>query len=188
LVRPRIATAAIAVALALGLAACGQEAHPNFASSNNNGEYVDAGPISYQLQISRELNQYSTEDSQYVQGIPSGSAPPGAAELWFGVFLWAKNQTDQPQTTTNTFDIVDTTRQHYYPIPLAPALNPYAWSKAMLPASGTYPPPNTTAYYGPTQGGLLLFRLPTTIYSNRPLLLEIYAPGQSKPARISLDL
>ena len=34
--------------------------------------YVDAGPITYQLQISRQLNQYATEDSQYLAGLPAG--------------------------------------------------------------------------------------------------------------------
>jgi len=41
---------------------------------------------------------------------------------------------------------------------------------------------------GPTQCGLLLFKLNTAVYSNRPLSLEIYAPGDARPSSISLDL
>ena len=47
---------------------------------------------------------------------------------------------------------------------------------------------DTTASFGPTQGRLLLFKLPTQVYSNRPLTLQIHAQGQSTPATISLDL
>ena len=38
----------------------------NPTSELNNGVYVDAGPVTYQLQISRELNQYAVEDRQYL--------------------------------------------------------------------------------------------------------------------------
>ena len=37
-------------------------------------------------------------------------------------------------------------------------------------------------------GRLLLFKLPTAVYSNRPLTLQIHAPGQTSPSTISLDL
>ncbi len=63
-----------ALALAVGLAACGQVADP--ASVENDGVYVDAGPITYQLQVSRQLNQYAVEDRQYLAGLP---ARPGHA-------------------------------------------------------------------------------------------------------------
>ena len=99
----RLAILVGTLALALGLTACGighKEAHPRVADANNNGGYVDAGPITYQLQISRVLNPYATEDSQYVKGLPAGTAGPTATQEWYGVFLWAKNQTSQPQTTT----------------------------------------------------------------------------------------
>jgi hypothetical protein len=35
---------------------------------------------------------------------------------------------------------------------------------------------------------LVLFRLSTAVYSNRPLTLDIYASGQSKPTTVALDL
>ena len=60
------------MALAVGLAACGQTSQPS--SAENDGVYVDAGPITYQLQVSRQLNQYAAEDSQYLAGLPTGRA------------------------------------------------------------------------------------------------------------------
>jgi hypothetical protein len=174
-----------ALALAVGLAACGQESRP--PSSENDGVYIDAGPITYQLQVSRQLNRYTTEDSQYLAGVPAGKGTLTPDELWYGVFLWAKNQTNHPYATADRFQIVDTTGAKYDPIPLNAELNGYAWTPQILQPTGIEPAPNTTASFGPTQGGLILFKLPTSVYSNRPLLFNIYPPS-GHPATISLDL
>jgi len=173
-----------ALALAVGLGACGQESRP--PSGENDGVYVDAGPITYQLQVSRQLNQYAVEDRQYLAGLPAAQATLTPSQLWYGVFLWAKNQTDQAHATSDRFKIVDTSGKTYYPIPLNAAINGYAWTSQILTPSAIEPEPNTTASFGPTQGGLVLFKLPTSIYSNRPLTLHIIPPS-GKPATISLD-
>jgi len=180
---------ACALGLALALAGCGhKQAHPNTADANNNGFYVDAGPVTYQLQISRELNQYATEDAGYLTGLPSGTTAPNPDQEWYGVFLWAKNQTKSPQVTSDNFDIVDTQGNRYYPLKLDSAVNPYAWTSQTLQPLGTEPGPDTTASYGPTQGGLLLFKINTSAYANRPLTLEILGPSQQVWGSISLDL
>ena len=127
------------MAMSLGLVACGRQAHPTVADPENDGVYVDAGGITYQLQISRQLNQYSVEDSQYIKGLPPGTPNPTPDELWYGVFLWAKNQTDQTRTVTDTFTIVDTQGNIYKPVPLNPELNPYAWTSTILAPSATEP-------------------------------------------------
>jgi len=174
-----------ALALALGVAACGQESQPS--SSENDGVYIDAGPITYQLQVSRQLNQYAVEDRQYLAGLPEGQGHLTPDEFWYGVFLWAKNQTDQYHATSDTFTIKDTTGVVYTPTRLDAELNGYAWTSQVLAPTAIEPEPNTTASFGPTQGGLVLFKLPTSVYSNRPLILTIYPPS-GKPAQISLDL
>jgi hypothetical protein len=174
------------LALAIGVAACGKESHPTAADANNNGFYVDAGPITYQLQISRELNPYDIEDKGYLAGVTSTA--PNPDELWFGVFLWAKNQSGSAATTANSFDIVDTQGNVYHPVVVNSQLNPYAWTPTTLNPLETYPVPSSTPYYGPTQSGLLVFKLNTSVYANRPLTLRIHAPGQAQPSTISLDL
>jgi hypothetical protein len=182
---------ACALATALALTACGvgnKKAHPRNADANNNGFYVDGGPITYQLEVSRELNQYGTEDSQYVKGLPAGTTPPTPSQLWYGVFLWAKNQTSQPQTTTDSFDIVDTQGNRYTPLKLDPNVNGYAWTSQRLQPLGIEPGPDTTASTGPTQGGLLLFKIDTSAYNNRPLTLEIRGSSGQLLSTISLDL
>ena len=174
------------VLLTLAVASCGKSSDPT--SAENNGVYIQAGPITYQLEISRQLNQYSTEDSQYVKGVPAAQASLTPNQLWYGVFVWAKNQTNGPQRTANRFDIVDTVGNHYYPIPLNTSLNPFAWTPQTLGPGAIEPTPGTVAADGPTQGGLLLFKLNESVYANRPLQLEIRSPTGKVWATVMLDL
>lgn len=194
----RLLIALCAIAATLAIAACGDH-HPHLAGlpphvqssadANNDGGYVDAGPITYQLQISRQLNPYSTEDSQYVKGLPSSvSSSVGPTQLWYGVFLWAKNQTKHAQTTSDNFKIVDTQGDTYYPIKLSSAANPFAWTAQSLAPLATEPGPATIANAGPTQGGLLLFKVSNSVYDNRPLTLYILGANNQKLGSISLNL
>ena len=173
-----------ALLVVLGTTACGQIAHPT--SGGTEGPYVDAGPLTYQVQISRELNPYNIEDKEYLSGVTA--TRPSPDQEWFGVFLWAKNETHSAHVTTTSFDIVDTIGNKYYPVAINSAVNPYAWTATTLKPLDIYPKPDSTAYFGPTQGAELLFKLNNSIYSNRPLTLEIYAAGQKRPTTVSLDL
>ncbi|HEY3943826.1 MAG TPA: hypothetical protein VGL78_01245 [Solirubrobacteraceae bacterium] len=184
----RALIAVCVIAAASLLSACGEHTMHN-ADANNNGTFINAGNVIYQLQISRELNQYSPEDKSYFIGLPKNAAKLTASQLWFGVFLWARNQTNNNRTTTDNFDIVDTQGNTYRPLKLDSATNPYAWTSTPLTPGATQPNPNTTAGVGPTGGELLLFKLNTSIYNNRPLALQIRAPSGNKVwATISLDL
>lgn len=183
--RRRALLSAVAVIAAISLSACGhKEANPKTADTE--GPYVRAGNVSYQVQISRQLNQFSAEDHGYLVG--ATTTPPTTNQEWFAVFLWAKNETNKNLTTTDSFAIVDTQGQRYYPVQVRSSINPYAWTSQTLKPLQTEPAPDTTASFGPTQGSMLLFKLNNTIYSNRPLTLEIYANGQAEPTSISLDL
>jgi hypothetical protein len=182
----KLSTPACLLVLVLGLSGCGKSNHP--PTTENDGVYVTAGPITYQLEISRELNQYATEDRQYITGLPAGETSLAPTQAWYGVFLWAKNQTKKPEMTTGNFDIVDTQGKHYYPVTINPSLNPYAWAPKSLAPGETEPGPDTTASFGPTQGAVLLFKLDTSVYDNRPLTLEIRGASRKLWGTISLDL
>ncbi len=186
-----------ALAVAFAVAACGSSTHKaplvgtlaghEVGSEVNDGAYIQAGPITYQLQVSRELNPYSVQDKPYVQGLPAGFPPPTANQLWYGVFLWAKNQHHRPYRTSNHFKIVDTQGITYYPIKLNPAENPFVWQAETLKYEVTYPGQDTIASEGESQGGLLLFKLNSSAYSNRPLTLFILNHRGQKLGSISLD-
>jgi hypothetical protein len=174
--------------LALGVTACHKEAHPHTA--DNEGFYVDAGPITYQVQLSRELSPFNIEDKEYLNGVAAGTPQPKPDEEWFAIFLWAKNQTKSAQTTPDptSFDIVDTQGIHYQTVPIDPSTNPYVWTSETLKPGATEPATSSLASTGPTQGQELLFKINVSAYANRPLILEIRGPAQQVLATVSLDL
>jgi hypothetical protein len=183
--RHRVFFVAASLAAALVLSACGGKVDTGTnASADNNGVYVSLNGVYYQLQISRELNQYSPEDHGYLAGV--GNHPPGAAQLWYGVFLRAFNGSHQARTTADRFDIRDTQGNVYNPVAVDPNTNQYVWTAQTLQPLQTEPLPDTTAAFGPTQGALILFKLNTSVYANRPLTLDIHSGSQT--ATISLNL
>ena len=155
---------------------------------DTEGVYVDAGPITYQVQLSRELNPSIVPDSDYLGGLPAGVPQPKPDEEYFAIFLWAKNQTGSTQSTTNTFDLVDTQGNKYTPIALDPSVNRYAWTPMSLKPGASQPVPDSTAARGSTQGGEVLFKVKTSVYANRPVTLEILGPSQQVQATVSIDL
>jgi hypothetical protein len=182
---------ACAAATAVVLSACGARgSHATNGDANNTGFYVRVGQLTYQVQISRALNPYSEEDSQYLAGLPKGTPGPGAESEWFAIFMWAKNFSRQAHTTVpaDSFDIVDTQGNTYYPMALNPSLNPLAWTAQTLQPLSTEPPVDSLASEDSAEGSELLFKLNDSIYANRPLTLEIHVPGQANPSTISLDL
>lgn len=175
--------------LLFAVSACGKVGKPSYdATAENNGTYVQLGPIEYQLQVSRELNPYAAEDHGYLVGLPSGQKAPTSNQIWYGVFIYARNTSSHSSPLATDFSITDTQGNTYKPLPLKASVNEFAWTGGDLSGDGSEPAPNTTAYFGPTQGGLLLFQLNTSVYNNRPVTLQIKAPGISHTATISLDL
>jgi hypothetical protein len=180
---------AAALLSALTLAACGGEKDPT-THGESEGSYIQAGPLVYQVQISRELNPYNIEDAQYLQGLPTGTPKPTPTQEWFGVWLRVQNPTDQVHPRASDFRIVDTLGNVYKPIPL-PASNPTAYALgnvATAKGQPVYPNPEAVAGSGPVQGSMLLFKLDTSAYANRPLELQIVPPGGGAPSTVVLDL
>jgi hypothetical protein len=176
--------------LAIALGGCGRSTLTGVSQDelSAGGEpYFNLGNVTYQIEISRQLNPFGVEDVQYLAGVKDAQDLP-ANQLWFGVFLWAKNQDKQVQNTADTFEIVDSGGTVYRPTPLNASVNPYAWTKQALSQNQIEPLPGSTASNGSTGGGLILFKLNDAVYDNRPLTLKIFKPGDPKPADISLDL
>ncbi len=190
---PRTPLALLAALLsALLLAACGSGAAKNQPSTHGDseGSYVKAGPLLYQVQLSRELNPQSVDDHQYLSGIPSGTPRPAADEEWFGVWMRVQNSTGTSAPAASDFKIVDTLGNVYAPIPLATtnALSYQPRSVQSKSGQPVLPDPDAAAGSGPIQGSMLLFKLKTSVYANRPLELEIVPPGGGEPSSIELDL
>ena len=181
-------------ALAVGVSGCGfthREAKPTGVSqqelSNGAEPYFWTGPVTYQVQVSRALNPFDSYDVQYLSGV-QGAQDLSSQQFWFGVFLWAKNQTGRTVPTADKFEIVDSAGDVYTPTALNSGVNPYAWTQQMLSPDGIEPVADSAASDSSPGGGLILFKLNQSVYSNRPLTLKVFAPGAKKASSISLDL
>jgi hypothetical protein len=192
---PRRSTSAafscVACALVLLLSGCGDNPRENDASREGLPERV--GQIDYNVYITRELNLKDVEDIGYYDG---PEAPPGFA--LYGVFLTACNpneDADSPLVPPATdFTVIDTQGNRFKPLPMR-RNNIFAYTTQARPLKhlACIPKAGSLASSGPTNGSLLIFRLPLATLENRPLDLEIVSPpnpetGQRETGRIELDV
>jgi hypothetical protein len=146
--------------------------------------YFNVGGVTYQIQESRQLNPYSDDYVDFT-GLKGAQSISGN-DFWYGVFLWAKNQSARTLTPASKFVLTDSAGDSYSPTAL-PSINPFAWTAQPLEQNDIEPDPDSIASAGTTGGGLILFKLPTSVYQNRPLTLHIYAQGASTAASVDLD-
>jgi len=181
--------AAFALLAALALAACGGAKQPT-THGEGEGSYIQAGPLVYQVQMSRELNPSNVEDVEYLEGLPASTPRLAGDEEWFGVWLRVQNATDAAHVSASDFKIVDTTGAEYEPIAL-PATNPFSYQPVSVESADdqpVQPDPESGAGSGPIQGSMLLFKLRTAVYADRPIELEITPPDGGEPSSVVLDL
>ncbi len=187
--------AALAVLAALALGACG-DSHTKVTGGTYAGEsganapYLNVGPLTYEVQISRELNPYDTEDSSYLSGLTPAQRYVAPGEEWFAVFLQVYNTTETPHLSASARSTAITDTQGLLYRPTIPAsTNPFAYTATYVPAKGRLPELNTIAASGPTQGLLLLYKIKLISLDNRPLKLHIVDPlDPSQAATAELDV
>jgi hypothetical protein len=173
---------------ALTITACGGEKYPT-EHGHGEGAYIQAGPLIYQVQMSRQLEPGNVEDVEYLEGLSADEPALAGDELWFGVWMRVQNATDEDHRSADHFKIVDTIGTEYEPIEL-PATNPFVYEPALIQRESgqpLYPDPESGAGAGPIQGSMLLFKLNTSVYANRPIELEIESP-EGEHSTVELDL
>jgi hypothetical protein len=185
--------AALAVLAALTLGACG-DSHTRITTgtyaggSGKNAPYLDVGPLAYEVQISRELNPYDTEDASYLLGLTPAQRELHPGEEWFGVFMQVYNESSLPHPAATDFTISDTEGNTYYPLTPGPA-NLFAYRAGVVPAGGRIPALDTVAAEGPTQGAVLLYKIKVESLNNRPMTIKIVAPDDpTQTASAELDV
>ncbi|HZO36270.1 MAG TPA: hypothetical protein VFB41_05270 [Solirubrobacteraceae bacterium] len=185
----RFAAAGAVLALALGASGCGNKKDV-VTQAETEGIYLDVGPVTYQVQISRQLNPAAIpEDRTFVSGVAAGEARLGPGEAWFAVFIRAENESDDPQPAATAFEISDTDGHHFEPIEIGPE-NPFRWAGGTLKGRGVLPGPNSVAGQTSINGLELLFKIKVdSLDSSRPLKLEIHSPRDPKVvADVDLDV
>lgn len=175
----RAASACVLVLLGTAaLGACGEKgAEKNPA---REGIEVRIGGLDYNVYITRLLNLKDPEDRDYFRG---PEAPPGKQLV--GVFLRVCNNEDEPARSVEEFEVVDTQENRFKPVE-APPDNLFVYRARELARDDCIPEAGSAAASGPVSGSLLVFQMPNASLENRPLELEIHAPGE--PRTIELDL
>jgi hypothetical protein len=190
----KLALLAVLLVSALALSACSDSSHTRVTTgtyageSGQNAPYLNVGPLIYEVQLSRELNPYDTEDSTYLSGLTPAQRKLGPGEEWFGVFLQVYNETSAPHVATTDISISDTQENVYTPI--APALtNEFAYRGGLISPRSRIPALDTTAANGPTQGALVLFKIKIVSLDNRPIEIKFVDPfDPAETASAELDV
>jgi hypothetical protein len=191
--RRKLQLVVLALLAGLLLAACG-DSHTRVTTgtyageSGKNAPYLNVGPLIYEVQLSRELNPYNTEDAAYLEGLSPAERKLEPGQEWFGVFLQVYNNTNQEYADASNITISDTQENVYSPLTPGPT-NEFAYRPGVVPAKNQIPLPNTTADSFGTQGALLLYKIQIVSLDNRPLELKIVDPEDpSQSAVAELDV
>jgi hypothetical protein len=189
----KLSFALFAVLGSLLLAACGNS-HSRVSTGTYAGElgvgapYLNVGPLVYQVQLSRQLNPWDTEDSAYLQGLPPSVRRLSPGQEWFGVFLQVYNHSARPRLAASRVTVSDTQGIAYVPVTPGPA-NEFAYRGGIVPANGRLPVLDSVAANGATQGALLLYKINLVSLDNRPLKVTIVDPiNARRGASAELDV
>lgn len=179
---------------ALGLGACSDNSNTRVTTgtyageSGQNAPYLNVGPLIYEVQLSRELNPYDTEDASYLAGLTPAQRKLSPGEEWFGVFLQVYNESSASHPAALSPTISDTQNNVYEPIAIGPT-NEFAYRAGTLGPKARIPALGTVAADGPTQGALLLYKIKVVSLDNRPLEIKIVDPTDpSQTASAELDV
>jgi hypothetical protein len=188
---------ALGLVLVLALAACGNKKE-TVVEAENEGIYVDIAGLTYQVQVSRELNPRDIEDQAYLKGLPPGTPPLKPTESWFAVFVKVWNEGDEPAQAAQEFRVVDTqyrdgqscepSKGCFAPVDLDTSINQFAYASTQVDPGEQYPPPSSTAYEGVIAGSVLVFRIPYASYDNRPLELLFKSSSSATEGGVRLDI
>jgi hypothetical protein len=177
----------------LALAGCGSS-HSRVTTGTYAGEsganapYLDVGPLTYEVQLSRQLSPFDTEDAPYLQGLTPAQSALTPEQEWFGVFVQVYNRTSTAGQAATSLTISDTQGNVYSPL-VPSAVNQFTYRAGVVSAKGRLPTPDSIAAAGPTQGALLLYKIQTVSLDNRPLKITIVDPEDpSQRASAELDV
>jgi hypothetical protein len=184
---------AIALLAILALGACG-DSHTKVTTGTYAGEsganapYLDVGPLVYEVQLSRQLNPFDTEDAAYLRGLAPAQRQLAPGQEWFGVFMQVYNHNPRDLPAATSLTVTDTQGNTYSPI-VPDQTNEFAYRAGLVPADSRLPGPDSVPSFGPTQGGLLLYKIQTVSLDNRPLEFKIVDPTEpSQKASAELDV
>jgi hypothetical protein len=167
--------ALIAVLVAVPLAGCGNK-ESEVKSGETESAYLDLGGLRYQIQISRQLNPRDIEDRAYLTGVDPAQARLAKGEAWFAIFVRVENPHDTARAAATQFELSETSGKLYRPVSIA-RTNPFAYLGGSVAGRQTLPLEGSVAQANESiNGALVLFKVKTASFANRPLELKIFGP------------
>src|SRR5262249_47220645 len=128
----------------------------------SEGEALDLGDLTYNVQITRFLNPGDPEDKAYLEGVP----PAPAGKRYLAVFMTIDNNGDSAATVPTWFKVSDTQHNTYQ---AANVSNAYGLKLGgHVPPDSGLPAADTPAADGPIGGAIGLFADRHGIPENRP--------------------
>jgi hypothetical protein len=172
--------ALVLVSMVFLAAACGNQEK---RTEGEEGDYVYAGDVAYQVQLTRLLNPRQRPDDNLVRG----QAAPPSGEQFLAVFLKIKNEGDKDYSPPRDIKVVDTEGNQYLPLDATQSGFGLDFAEKIAPHKSA-PPPNSPAASGPNGASMVLFRVKnTSATDNLPLELEI-PTGPDKKSQVRLDV
>lgn len=182
---------AVPLTLALALVAfggCGNK-RDAYTTADTEGVYLAADGLTYQVQLSRELNPALVEDRTLLRGLPASETRLTPDEVLFGVWLRVENNGNATHVSSDNFEIIDTEDNHYAPLTVDPSLNSFIYQPQTMRSGDLYPDLDSVASSCcPRQGALLIFRLNRSVYNNRPLDFDIRTTRTPVRTEASVEL
>lgn len=190
----KLALLGLLLVLALALSACSDNSHTRVTTgtyageSGQNAPYLNVGPLIYEVQLSRQLNPYDTEDASYLADLTPAQAKLEPGEEWFAVFMQVYNESSVPHPAATDISISDTQENVYTPI-VPPITNEFAYRAGLVLPKDRIPALDTVAANGPIQGAVLLYKIKVVSLDNRPLEIKIVDPtNPTQTASAELDV
>jgi hypothetical protein len=175
------AVAAAVVALAAGVVLSGCDTAPENANQVSEGQGIKLDDLLFNIQITRELNPFDTEDKAYLVG----QKPLGPDQYYLGVFMRVDNEGDASAQVPTDMSIVDTVGQTYRPLPSSSL---FALKLGdTIHAGDELPEGESVAANGPIQGSMVLFRIDSSAIQDRPLTLHI-TTSTGSTGQVELDI
>jgi len=175
------AVLAAVVAIGAGVVLSGCDTAPENANQVTEGQGIKLDDLLFNVQITRELNPFDTEDKAYLVGQKS----LGPDEYYLGVFMRIDNEGDASAQVPTDMNVVDTVGDTFRPLPsnslFALKLGDTIHGGDQLPEG------ESVAANGPIQGSMVLFRIDSSAIQDRPLTLHI-TTSTGSTGEVELDI
>lgn len=169
----------VIAALAAGAAGCGGADERAEAVEAREGNEFTLGDMHYRVLLFRELNVRTRPDDGYWQG-----PPPRAGHGYYGAFVEVCNRGEDPGAPSSEMHLEDAFGQAFRPLDAVD--DDIAFEPRTLRPDECLPQERSVTDRA-ASGGLLVFEVPFSEAQERPFVLVVGGPGDSR-TRVVLDL